>query len=63
MLLCRPVGKISTRDNDHNFTPFLLGKDQAAARMAARRNRRDTKRERRGESTQQNLSLPGNHTE
>lgn len=41
MLLCRPVGKISTRDNDHNFTPFLLGKDQEAARMAARRNRRE----------------------
>lgn len=37
----RPVDKISTSGNYHNFTLSLLGKDQAAARMAARRNRRE----------------------
>lgn len=42
MLLCRHLwAKISTSDNYHIFTPFLLGKDQAAVRMAARRNRRE----------------------
>lgn len=37
----RPPGKNSTSDNYHNFTLLLLGKDQAATRMAARKNRTD----------------------
>lgn len=42
-----PTGKNSTSDNYCNFTPFLLGKDQAAAMMAARRNRRKRPKMRR----------------
>ena len=39
--LQRPTGKNSTSDNYRNFTPLLLGKDQAAARMPARINMRE----------------------
>lgn len=59
--LQRPTGKNSTSDKYRNFTPFLLGKDQAVARTAARRNRRETPKMRRRESAQQNLSISGNH--
>lgn len=39
--LQRPAGKNSTSDNYHNFTLLLLGKDHAAARVAAMKNGRE----------------------